>query len=161
MASSAAHQSSWETSEVVFGIPLLISVILGFILHLPIAYGLLRWAFIPVGLIIFAAGVGFIIAARRELARHDQPTDPGRPTREIVKSGVFSISRNPLYLGIIFVVAGLGLSFNSWWIFIFLVVEIGLSHVVLVFPEERYLSATFGEEYKAYKRSVYRWLGRR
>jgi len=125
------------------------------------SHGLLRWALIPIGLIIFAVGVGFIILARRELARHGQPTDPGKPTREIVKSGVFSTSRNPLYLGIVFLVAGLGLVLNSWWIIIFLVPEIILCHIVLIFPEERYLNSTFGEAYKAYRLSVYRWLGRK
>jgi len=40
----------------------------------------------------------FIVLARRELAHHGQPTDPGLPTSKLVTTGVFSVSRNPLYL---------------------------------------------------------------
>ena len=161
MTEPAAHKSMWEISEVVFGIPLLISIVLHFVLPFPLAHGTLRLVFIPLGIILVVVGIGLIVLARRELAHHGQPTDPGRPTSKIVSSGVFSISRNPLYLGIVIVLIGLALAFNVLWILVLLVPAIVLCHYVLIFPEERYLSARLGEEYKAYTLSVYRWLGRK
>lgn len=161
MTPRAAHQSGWETSEVVFGIPLLVSIVLSFTWPLPIANGALRWVLLGVGAVLFISGVLLIGAARREMARFDQPTDPGHPTSRVVRSGVFSISRNPLYLGVVIVVAGMGLALNGWWILILLGLEIILCHIILILPEERYLSSTFGSEYQAYKQSVRRWLGRR
>ncbi len=161
MTPSSAHQSSWETSEVVFGIPLLISLVLGISWPFHIASGMLRWVFIPIGVILFILGVGLMIAARRELAQHSQPTDPGKPTTRIVESGVFSYSRNPLYLGIVILVVGVGLILNYWWVIIMLLPEILLCHFILIFPEEHYLSAVFGEEYQVYKHSVYRWVGKK
>ncbi len=160
MSPNAAHQSKWEISEVVFGIPLLISILLGLIWPLPIASSIWRWILIVIGLVLVFLGVGVIIAARREFSRHDQPTDPGKPTTRIVSSGVFSISRNPLYLGVVILILGLSLILNSWWVFVLLVIEIFLCHIILIFPEERYLARTFGEEYLAYKRAVRRWLGK-
>ncbi len=161
MHPQAAHKSYWETSDVIFGIPLLISIIIGFIRPLPLVNGLLRWLLLVAGVIIFGLGMGLIIAARRELARHGQPTDPGRPTSRIVTSGIFSISRNPLYLGVILLVAGLALALNSWWIFILLVPAIILCHLILIVPEERYLASEMGAEYQTYRASVRRWLGRK
>ena len=161
MTGPAAHESQWEISEVVFGIPLLISIVLHFIVPLPFVHGTLRLVFIPLGIILVAVGIGFIVLARRELAHFGQPTDPGRPTSRVVTSGVFSISRNPLYLGIVIMVVGIALAFNVLWVIILLLPAILLCHYVLIFPEERYLSARFGEEYKAFTLSVYRWLGRK
>ncbi len=161
MAPDAAHQNPWEISEVVFGIPLLVSLLLGIIWPLPILYGLLRWVLFAAGIAALAIGIGFIVAARRELCRHGQPTDPGKPTSRMVTSGVFSISRNPLYLGVVILIIGLSLAINSWWVLILLVIEIILCHIILIFPEERYLASTFGVEYEEYRRSVYRWFGRK
>ncbi len=161
MPPDAAHQNNWETSEVVFGIPLLISIVLGIIWPMAIVHGLLRWLLLAVGVAILFIGIGLVIATRREFARHGQPTDPGRPTSRIVTSGIFSISRNPLYLGVVIFIAGLALVLNSWWIIVWLVIEIVLCHVILIFPEERYLAAKFGEEYQSYRRAVHRWVGRK
>jgi protein-S-isoprenylcysteine O-methyltransferase Ste14 len=161
MTGPAAHQSQWEISEVVFGIPLLTSIVMHLVVPLPFAHATLRLVFIPLGIILVAVGVTFIVLARRELAEHGQPAEPGRPTSRIVSSGVFSISRNPLYLGIVIMVIGIALAFNVLWVIILLLPAVVLCHYVLIFPEERYLSARLGEEYKAYTLSVYRWLGRK
>ncbi len=161
MAPNAAHQNPWEISEVVFGIPLMVSILLGIIWPLPILYGSSRWFLLAAGIAVLIIGIGVIVAARRELSRYGQPTDPGKPTSRIVSSGVFSISRNPLYLGIVILIIGLSLIINSWWVLVLLVIEIILCHIILIFPEERYLASTFGSYYEEYRRSVYRWFGRK
>jgi protein-S-isoprenylcysteine O-methyltransferase Ste14 len=156
-----AHRSRWETSEVVFGVPFLISIGLHLACPFVLFQGIFRLAFIPIGIILVVVGVSCIVLARREFALHDQPTDTGLPTKKIVSSGVFSISRNPLYLGSIIVLFGIALIFNMLWAVIILIPSIIISHYVLIFPEERYLTAKFGEEYKEYAVSVHRWLGRK
>ena len=161
MSPGAAHQNNWETSEVVFGIPLLLSIILGFAWPFPIFHGAWRWISLAAGFILFILGVSVISAGRRELSRHGQPTDPGKPTSQVVTSGIFSISRNPLYLGVAILILGLSLLVNGWWILIMLVVEVTLCHFVLILPEERYLASTFGTGYEEYRRNVYRWFGRK
>jgi protein-S-isoprenylcysteine O-methyltransferase Ste14 len=161
MSDRAAHQNQWETADVVFGIPTLISIILSFLWPLSITDGLLRLVLRILGIILFVAGAGLIIAARRELTRHGQPAEPRKPTTGLVTSGVFSFTRNPLYLGVIVMICGAGLILNSWWIFIGLVPAIILCHTVLIIPEERYLSSLFGEEFIAYTHSVRTWFGRK
>jgi protein-S-isoprenylcysteine O-methyltransferase Ste14 len=161
MSEPSAHKSNWETSEVVFIFPFIISIVLQFLMPLPLAYGVIRLYLIPIGISLTVVGVGFIVSARRELAHHGQPTDPGRPTSKIVVSGIFSVSRNPLYFGIVIMLIGIAMVFNMLWILLLLVPEIVICHFVLIFPEERYLSARFGDEYKAYTSSVYRWFGRK
>lgn len=161
MSADAAHHSSWEIGEVVFGIPFLLSLVIHFLIPLPFAHGLLRLALVPVGTAFIITGIGLIVLARREFANFHQPTDPGRPTNKVVKTGVFSVSRNPLYLGAAIFLLGISLAFNSLWALAALLLSMILCHYVLIFPEERYLAAKFGDEYKDYAATVRRWLGRK
>lgn len=157
----SAHKSPWEISEVVFGIPFLISIVLQWAAPLSLPPGILRTALIPLGTAFFIVGIGFVVLARWEFAHYGQSTEPGHPTSKIVTTGVFSVSRNPLYLGIVSALSGIALVFNALWILVFLVPAIFLCHYILIAPEERYLQDKFGEEYLGYASSVRRWIGRK
>ena len=160
MSIDSAHKSNWEIAEVVFGIPFLASLVFHFIIPLSFPQGIFRQALIFTGIALIIIGIGFIILARREFARYGQPTDPGHPTRQVVKTGVFAISRNPLYLASIVFLLGIALVLNILWALVTLVVSIIVCHYVLIVPEENYLMAKFGEEYRDYTATVHRWLGR-
>ncbi len=161
MPKEATHKSRRETFEVVFGVPFLVSIAIHLITPFSLPQGIFRWAAIAVGLILMVVGVSLVVLARRELAQYGQPTDPGLPTSRMVTSGVFSVSRNPLYLGGTIVLVGLALLLNVLWIVVMLIPSLVVCHYVLIVPEERYLTARFGEEYKAYAAAVHRWLGRK
>ena len=160
MKADSAHKSNWEIAEVVFGVPFLMSIVLHFILPFSLPQGIFRQALIPVGIVLIVIGIGFIILARREFARYGQPTDPGHPTSKVVKTGVFAISRNPLYLGSVIIFLGISLALNMLWTLVTLLVSIIVCHYVLIIPEEKYLAEKFDEEYKDYTATVRRWLGR-
>jgi protein-S-isoprenylcysteine O-methyltransferase Ste14 len=160
MSVDSAHKSNWEIAEVVFGIPFLVSIVFHFIVPLSLPQGIFRQALIPVGIALIIIGIDFIILARREFARYGQPTDPGHPTSRVVKTGMFAISRNPLYLASIIILLGIALALNILWALVTLVVSIIICHYVLIIPEENYLTAKFGKEYRDYTATVHRWLGR-
>ncbi len=107
------------------------------------------------------AGVAVVILARRELAKGAQPTDPGLPTTRLVTTGVFSLSRNPMYLGAACCLLGVALVANLPWELGLLLPNLAACQFVLIGPEERYLHARFGDQYRSYCDSVRRWLGRR
>jgi len=159
--SNAAHQSRWAIGEVVFGIPFLVGIALHVLLPFSLPQGVLRQVLIPLGGVLILTGTGFIVSARRAFARFRQPTDPGQPTSQVITTGVFAISRNPLYLGAAFLFGGVALMMNVLWTLATLLVSIVLCHYVLIVPEERYLAAKFGEAYTAYTATVRRWLGRK
>ncbi len=161
MESDSAHKKNWENAEVVFGIPFLVGIALYFVVPLSLDQGFLKPFLLPVGVFVIIAGIGIVTLARREFAQYGQPTDPGHPTSKIVKTGIFSISRNPLYLGGVLVLFGLALILNMLWVLIMLLVSTVLCHFILILPEEQYLAAKFGSEYDEYVASVQRWLGRK
>jgi protein-S-isoprenylcysteine O-methyltransferase Ste14 len=161
MSNAVAHKSWWQIFEVVFGIPLLVAIALQLVVPISLPRGSLTPALIPGGALLSVVGVSLAVLARREFAQYGQPTDPGLPTSKIISTGVFSISRNPLYLGGVFTLAGISLAFNLPWVLILLLPSIVACHCILIAPEERYLAAKFGEQYWMYTAIVHRWIGRR
>ena len=159
LSADSAHNSRWETAEVVFGIPFLISLAIQFVVPFSVPQGILQQALTPAGIALVLVGVVIVVLARREFAHYGQPTDPGQPTMKVVKTGVFSVSRNPLYLASILIFLGIALALNNIWAIVTLLISTILCHYVLIVPEERYLADKFGEEYTEYTASVRRWLG--
>jgi hypothetical protein len=98
MSTDVAHESWWQTFEVVFGIPLL-------------------------------AAIGLQLAVP--------------------------------YLGGVGILVGIALALDLPWVLVLLLPALVACHYILIAPEERYLSAKFGEEYRAYASTVHRWIGRR
>lgn len=161
MQNDVAHKSWWQIFEVIFGIPFFVAIALQLVTPIPLPREFITPARIPVGAIIIVVGVGLVVLARREFARYGQSTDPGLPTNKIISTGVFSISRNPLYLGGVFVLAGISLAFTLPWALILLIPSIVVCHYILIAPEEKYLTARFGEQYRMYTATVHRWAGRK
>ncbi len=161
MSTDVAHQRGWQIFEVVFGIPCLAAIVLQLAVPLAFPRGFLTSALIPGGAALIIAGAVLVVRARQEFAQHGQPTDPGLATSKIVTTGVFSVSRNPLYLGGVGVLAGIALAVNLPWVLVLLLPALVACHYVLIAPEERYLAARFGDEYALYAATVHRWLGRK
>ncbi len=160
MSNDVAHKSWWQTFEVVFGLPFLLAIALQWFVPISLSRGFIALARIPAGTILIVGGISLVVLARREFARYGQPTDPGHPTGKIVSTGVFSISRNPLYLGGVFFLAGVSFLFDLPWVLILLIPSLIACQSILIAPEEAYLAARFGEQYRAYSATVQRWIGR-
>ena len=161
MSVGSAHKKWWQIFEVVFGIPFLVAIVLQLVAPLSLPHGFLSPVIVPGGAALIITGTTLVVLARRELAQHGQPTDPGLATSKIVTTGVFSVSRNPLYLGGVSILVGISLALNFSWVLVFLLPAIVACHFILIAPEERYLATKFGEKYHMYTATVHRWIGRK
>lgn len=85
---------------------------------------------------------------------------PWDPPVKLVKSGPYRVIRNPMIAGVILVLLGGSLFFQSWPLGIYSALVVAAN--LLYFPlfEEKALEARYGEEYLAYKQAVPRWLPR-
>jgi len=92
------------------------------------------------------------------MARRQTALLPGGETTAVIDSGPFARSRNPLYLGLLAVAAGVALLAGSLWALLALPLEWALLRWGAVVPEERYLTAKFGAVYTEYTDRVPRWL---
>lgn len=78
--------------------------------------------------------------------------------KEFVALGPFRYLRNPMSLGAVVLMIGLGLYERSVSILLFACALFLLLHLVVVYVEEPGLATRFGPSYEAYKRSVNRWV---
>lgn len=121
-----------------------------------------RLALVAAGAACLVAGLGLMVATIRLFARIGRGTlAPWDPTRHLVVEGPFRHVRNPMISGVMAVLLGEALALVSpailgWFAFVVLanVIYIPLS-------EERGLVKRFGDEYRAYRRHVPRWIPRR
>lgn len=79
---------------------------------------------------------------------------------DLVTEGIFAHCRNPLYVGNILIVAGLGLMSNSLLFNLIATPLFVFMYVAIVSAEEAFLRGKFGAAYDAYARDVNRWLPR-
>jgi protein-S-isoprenylcysteine O-methyltransferase Ste14 len=156
--SKTAHNSFYQTSDFIIFCSMFAGALIEYFFlwgsGLPVSMSIR----IFVGVAAVSIGIGLVITSRLELKRANQPTEPGVPTTELVTTGIFSHTRNPLYLGLVILLAGLGLCLNYIaWIFLSAIAAIVI-HFVLVIPEEEYLISKFGSEYQSYMSDVPRWM---
>jgi protein-S-isoprenylcysteine O-methyltransferase Ste14 len=122
------------------------------------------WPFLPtlvarlVGAALVAAGSAFAVPALFAFRRAGTNAEPWKPTTAFVVRGPYKITRNPMYVGMVLVTAGIAALANSVWPLLALPVSVALVRWGVIAREERYLEQKFGEEYRAYKARVRRWL---
>jgi protein-S-isoprenylcysteine O-methyltransferase Ste14 len=76
---------------------------------------------------------------------------------QLVTTGVFALSRNPIYVGLFLVLAGQFLVFPNWVPLVYLFAGTWLFHRQ-VLREEEFMRRQYGEEYEAYCQRVRRYL---
>ena len=76
----------------------------------------------------------------------------------LVTTGIHGWSRNPIYVGMFILYAGIGLAACSPWALILIVPLAIILRYGVVAREEAYLGRRFGDAYRAYKTRVRRWL---
>ncbi|MDP2621260.1 MAG: isoprenylcysteine carboxylmethyltransferase family protein [Hyphomicrobiales bacterium] len=104
--------------------------------------------------------IGFAIAALgfREFVRVKTPFDPYQPTQDVITSGPFRYSRNPLYLSLATLYSGTAIAIDGIWIVAMLVPTLIVLHYGVILAEEAYLERKFPDTYLPYKARVRRWF---
>lgn len=110
------------------------------------------------GAVLIAAAIVLAAWSMRTMRLAGTRYETSRPTSSIVSYGPFRLTRNPIYLAMLMLLLGVGIAFNSGWVFLmmfpfYLVIRYGV-----IAREEAYLEGKFGADYLAYKDTVRRWL---
>ena len=116
---------------------------------------------ISIGVVLIAAGGAFGLSAIWAFRAAHTHVEPWKPALALVTTGIFRWLRNPMYVGLALVVAGIGVALASDWTLVMLVPGALILHFGVVKREERYLAAKFGDAYRRYKEAVprYGWPG--
>lgn len=121
----------------------------------PNAWGLLQFS----GAIIFIAGLVLLLNCIARFAIEGRGTlSPADPTKHLVVKGMYRHSRNPMYVGVMLILAGEALFFRlaDLWLYAFGVFL--LFNAFIFFVEEPRLRRDFGQDYLDYCAKVRRWI---
>jgi protein-S-isoprenylcysteine O-methyltransferase Ste14 len=88
----------------------------------------------------------------------DAPIRTDKPVPRLTTEGPFCYSRNPGYLALAIIYAGIAVLRNSLWAILLLPLVVSVIQREVIGREERYLERTFGEEYLDYKERVRLWV---
>jgi len=157
-------ETNADTSGVVFPPPFIYAggLALGYVLHqlYPIvlfgnaaagARKLVGWGLIAVWVVLSGSAV-FLFR------RAGTSPIPMRPTTALVVRGPYRFTRNPMYVGLAALYLGITLLVNALWPLVLLPVVLIVVRRRVIAREEAYLEGKLGDEYRAYKARVRRWL---
>lgn len=132
-----------------------------------VAHGIVPVAAVPpsalpflhlAGLVLALCSGALAAAAFVTLRRHHTTLRTDRPVSALVTSGPFRLTRNPMYLSLAILIAGVSALVNSLWPLAWLVPVIVVVQRLAITPEERYLAELYGSVYGQYCSRVRRWL---
>ena len=123
----------------------------------PIAISWPAWSF-WFGLALFTLPYGLALWGVRTFHRHHTVVRPTGDVTQIVTSGPFQYTRNPMYLSLIVLYLGGMLLFRLPWALVLLLPLFFALQFGVILPEEKYLASKFGEPYLRYQQLVRRWL---
>jgi protein-S-isoprenylcysteine O-methyltransferase Ste14 len=92
------------------------------------------------------------------MRRADTPIDPREPVSNLATDGPFRYTRNPAYLSMAMIYAGISSLANAFSSILLLPAVLLVIQRGVIEREERYLERKFGEEYLKYKDQVRRWI---
>lgn len=126
--------------------------------YLPVSWGLGGGWSTYVGGALVLGGILLAVLAVLEMRRAKTTVIPHQEPSALVTSGVFSFTRNPIYLADVMILLGLVM----WWGAVIALILVPLFLMTIerrfILPEEARLKAAFGEAFDAYAAKVHRWL---
>lgn len=121
-------------------------------------------AFVPVSFhgpsaaLLILVGLGFSAAGFFSFKSRGTPVRPGAEPTQLVLSGPYRITRNPMYLGLLLISIGCFFAVESVWFIIPPILFFWVLNFRLIPFEEQLMEEHFGAQYETYRQRVRRWL---
>ena len=115
---------------------------------------------VVLAVIMFFLGLVPDLLALLTFVRRKTTVNPMKPgdASTLVTDGIYRISRNPMYLGLLFLLVAASLFFSSYLSLLIIPVFVWYLTEFQIKPEEETLKERFGEAYEKYLRKVRRWV---
>ena len=134
---------------------LAIGILINLYLPLNFIYGSAR--FISGIIILLISGI-IVLSAQIRMKRAGTNIDVRKPSTTVVTDGIYSYTRNPMYLAMVILLIALAFLLNNLWILIVIPFFMAVMHKGVITREEAYLERKFGSQYTEYKKRVRRWI---
>lgn len=132
---------------------------LAFLVFLPMFASFIYAVFLPLqigtvwlysGLLVYLFGIFFTIVTLQNFATS--------PKDKVITKGLYRFTRNPMYVGMVLMQTGLGITCASW-LYLLLTIAMLILLNANASSEERYCLYMYGDDYQKYKNRTPRWIG--
>ena len=111
-----------------------------------------------VGIILLLIASFFLFRSLRQFFLSKNTVILIKPASELQTTGIYGISRNPMYVGLTIVYLGITFLVGNWWNLILFPLLFLVVQEYVIKREEKYLLLEFGLKYEEYRMTVRRWL---
>ena len=111
-----------------------------------------------IGSVIIFIGLFLSFPAIRQFSKTKNTLVTIKPANSLQTTGIYSVSRNPMYVSLLLFYTGLSFIFGNWWNLVLLPFLILIVQEYVIKREEKYLDRRFGQLYFDYKSKVRRWF---
>ena len=110
--------------------------------------------------IFFIAGIACVLPSLWAFFQAKTTVNPVEPDQatSLVTTGMYSISRNPMYLGFLLILTGWALELQNAAALLPVPLFVWIMTILQIRPEEEALEELFGEDYNSYRKRVRRWI---
>lgn len=159
MTEFVERPNKWPWPPMLYAGFIIIAMLLGSYLPWPLLGDAQTspWPF-RVGSALFMIGFALDISTLLFFVRRKANFLPHKAATQLITSGPFRLSRNPIYLGNTLALLGAGVAFNSAWLVLAALAAAVFVHFLAILREERHLSARFGKQWDDYASRTPRWL---
>ena len=112
-----------------------------------------------IGIVPLAVGIAVYLWCAWDFAMTGRGTPaPIDPPKVLVTRGLYRIVRNPMYIGVLFILIGEVIIFSSWILLIYVSLAFMMVNMFIFLYEEPTLRKQFGTTYEEYCKNVPRWM---
>ena len=113
-----------------------------------------------ISILFFLIGIACFFFAIKLFKKHNTTISPLKPEKatSLIVSGIYMYSRNPMYLGMLFILISTSIRFNIIGGIISISTFIIYITKFQIIPEEEQLKRIFGEKFLNYKKKTRMWL---
>ena len=111
-----------------------------------------------IGLLLIISSLIIFIISINTFNDIDENPIPTSSTTQIISRSIYGYTRNPMYLAMLILQVGIGMSLSMIHIIFFTIFTYMILKYYVILPEEKYLEKKFRAKYLVYKKIVRRWL---
>lgn len=110
------------------------------------------------GLLFILSGAGINLWAGIHFSKRKTAVKHGEKVSSLLRSGPFSFTRNPMYLGMTMILLGVAVFLGSLISFAFPIIFIIVMEAKFIYEEEKHLEKAFGQKYREYTKRTRKWI---
>jgi protein-S-isoprenylcysteine O-methyltransferase Ste14 len=157
MPDAKDHPGIYVPPPIVYAGIFMLSILLQRLVPLPTPFFHERAATIA-GILAIVTGIFFNLPAIRQFVKTKNTLVTVKPANSLQTTGIYALTRNPMYVSLLLFYTGLGCIVGNWWTMILLPLLVFCVSRFVIRREENYLTRAFGTLYAEYRSRVRRWI---